>query len=44
MITKNNRIGGYDITYNGIEVWIAGTLADAKQELKQLKKEQKLKN
>ena len=39
MITKNKTRGGYDIKYNGIEVWIAGTLQEAKQELKQLKNE-----
>jgi len=35
MITKNKRIGGYDIILpNGVEIWIAGTLAEAKQELR----------
>jgi len=35
MITKNKKLGGYDIVCpNGALIWIAGSLADAKQELK----------
>ena len=35
MIQKNTRLGGYNIYPKpGIEIWIAGTLADAKRELR----------
>ena len=40
MITKNKRIGGWDITYNGVSIWIKGTKGEAEQELKNLKEEQ----
>ena len=39
MITKNERIGGWDITHNGVSVWIKGSKREAEQELKTLKKE-----
>ena len=33
-ITKNKRIGGFDIEVNGIEIWIAGSKKDAENEVK----------
>jgi len=43
-ITKNKRIGGFDIEVNGYEIWIAGSKKDAENEVKIELRRQKIEN